>query len=223
MPISGYILSVYNVNLFQTFILCRLLQMQGHLSWVKFLILLKREKLYPSTLIRRWRYIPCIHWKVKWTFLWCLNVYAHLFLLMQLLKARTVLYCICRKPYDRRAMIACNQCDEWYHFDCINLHGPPPKTYICPACNPLHGDFISPPFLLRQEERYNMMLKFKFLKCSSIIISFRYHLWFGMGNIYEFSLVSSLKNFSLISSLILLMLVSFDLANWWLPLFWQTN
>ncbi|XP_039134068.1 uncharacterized protein LOC120271455 isoform X1 [Dioscorea cayenensis subsp. rotundata] len=72
---------------------------------------------------------------------------------MELLKARTVLYCICRKPYDRRAMIACDQCDEWYHFDCINLHGPPPKTYICPACNPLHGDFISPPFLLRQEER----------------------------------------------------------------------
>ncbi|KAJ0966679.1 hypothetical protein J5N97_023596 [Dioscorea zingiberensis] len=75
---------------------------------------------------------------------------------MKLLKARTVLYCICRKPYDQRAMIACDQCDEWYHFDCIDLLGPPPKTYYCPACKPLHGDFISlPPSIGGQEERPN--------------------------------------------------------------------
>ncbi|KAL5718496.1 hypothetical protein ACHQM5_011393 [Ranunculus cassubicifolius] len=55
---------------------------------------------------------------------------------MKLLKARSVLYCICRKPYDNRAMIACDSCDEWYHFDCINLRGQPPKTYYCPACKP---------------------------------------------------------------------------------------
>lgn len=46
-----------------------------------------------------------------------------------------MLYCICRKPYDHRAMIACDQCDEWYHFDCIKL-GSPPEIYICPACSP---------------------------------------------------------------------------------------
>lgn len=47
-----------------------------------------------------------------------------------------MLYCICRKPYDQRAMIACDQCDEWYHFDCIKLRSTP-KVYICPACEPL--------------------------------------------------------------------------------------
>ncbi|XP_071692833.1 lysine-specific demethylase JMJ17 [Rutidosis leptorrhynchoides] len=52
---------------------------------------------------------------------------------LKLLRERSMLYCICRKPYDQRAMIACDICDEWYHFDCIELSSAP-KTYICPAC-----------------------------------------------------------------------------------------
>lgn len=59
---------------------------------------------------------------------------------LQLLRDRSVLYCICCKPYDNRAMIACDQCDEWYHFDCINLLGPPPETFFCPACHPNNGE-----------------------------------------------------------------------------------
>lgn len=54
---------------------------------------------------------------------------------LKLLRARSILYCICRKPYNQRPMIACDECDEWYHFDCINLVTPP-KIYICPACKP---------------------------------------------------------------------------------------
>lgn len=52
---------------------------------------------------------------------------------LKLLQERSMLYCICRKPYDQRPMIACDKCDEWYHFDCIKLSSAP-KTYICPAC-----------------------------------------------------------------------------------------
>lgn len=55
---------------------------------------------------------------------------------LKLLRARSVLYCICRKPYDQRPMIACDECDEWYHFDCVDLVSPP-DIYICPACKPL--------------------------------------------------------------------------------------
>ncbi|KAL9242822.1 hypothetical protein vseg_016785 [Gypsophila vaccaria] len=58
---------------------------------------------------------------------------------LKLLRDRSVLYCICRKPYDQRPMIACDQCDEWYHFDCVNLVSPP-ETYICPACHPQMGE-----------------------------------------------------------------------------------
>ncbi|KAJ7944914.1 Transcription factor jumonji (JmjC) domain protein [Quillaja saponaria] len=54
---------------------------------------------------------------------------------LELLRARSMLYCICRKPYDQRVMIACDQCDEWYHFDCMKLPSPP-DVYICPACKP---------------------------------------------------------------------------------------
>uniref|UniRef100_A0A0D9WUG4 [Histone H3]-trimethyl-L-lysine(4) demethylase n=1 Tax=Leersia perrieri TaxID=77586 RepID=A0A0D9WUG4_9ORYZ len=73
---------------------------------------------------------------------------------LKLLRDRSVLYCICRKPYDNRAMIACDQCDEWYHFDCIKLHGPPPKTFYCPACHPNNGgEYISLPCLAHEEDR----------------------------------------------------------------------
>lgn len=72
---------------------------------------------------------------------------------MKLLRDRSVLYCICRKPYDQRAMIACDQCDEWYHFECINLHKPTPKTFFCPACKPLNGEFISFPHPILHKER----------------------------------------------------------------------
>ncbi|KAK1374392.1 Lysine-specific demethylase rbr-2 [Heracleum sosnowskyi] len=60
---------------------------------------------------------------------------------LKLLQDRSMLYCICRKPYDQRAMIACDKCDEWYHFDCIKLTSPP-KVYACPACK-LDIDYLS--------------------------------------------------------------------------------
>ncbi|GFS37147.1 transcription factor jumonji (jmjC) domain-containing protein [Actinidia rufa] len=63
---------------------------------------------------------------------------------LKLLRDRSMLYCICRKPNDHRAMIACDKCDEWYHFDCIKLSSPP-KIYICPACNLQTEDCYSPP------------------------------------------------------------------------------
>ncbi|KAI4966199.1 hypothetical protein ZWY2020_042045 [Hordeum vulgare] len=82
------------------------------------------------------------------------NLSVHVEKELKLLRDRSILYCICRKPYDNRAMIACDQCDEWYHFDCINLCGPPPKTFYCPACSPNNGEgFISLPRSAREEDR----------------------------------------------------------------------
>ncbi|XP_026448028.1 lysine-specific demethylase rbr-2-like isoform X1 [Papaver somniferum] len=57
---------------------------------------------------------------------------------IKLLRDRTVLYCICRKPYNNKApMIACDLCEEWYHFDCVKICEPAPNNYLCPACKPL--------------------------------------------------------------------------------------
>lgn len=59
--------------------------------------------------------------------------YGHnLFVFWQDLKSRTSLYCICRKPYDKeRAMIACDSCSEWYHFDCVSLPEPDSSDDEC--------------------------------------------------------------------------------------------
>ncbi|OVA13119.1 ARID/BRIGHT DNA-binding domain [Macleaya cordata] len=70
------------------------------------------------------------------------NLPVHVDKELKLLRVRSVLYCICRKPYDHRAMIACDWCEEWYHFDCVNIHGPAPKTYLCPACKPLEEESL---------------------------------------------------------------------------------
>ncbi|KAF4403837.1 hypothetical protein CsatB_003771 [Cannabis sativa] len=69
------------------------------------------------------------------------NLPVHLDKELKLLRTRSMLYCICRKPYDQRAMIACDQCDEWYHFDCIKLVTPP-NIYICPACEPRKAELL---------------------------------------------------------------------------------
>ncbi|XP_073220782.1 lysine-specific demethylase JMJ17 isoform X2 [Cicer arietinum] len=57
---------------------------------------------------------------------------------LRMLRARCMLYCICRKPFDPGRMIACYHCSEWYHFDCMKLRCTR-EIYICPACNPCTG------------------------------------------------------------------------------------
>ncbi|XP_057978320.1 lysine-specific demethylase JMJ17 isoform X2 [Malania oleifera] len=74
------------------------------------------------------------------------NLAVHFEKELKLLRDRSMLYCICRKPYDQRAMIACDQCDEWYHFDCIKL-STAPKIYICPACKPQTEELSTSPLV----------------------------------------------------------------------------
>ena len=87
---------------------------------------------------------------------------------LQDLRSRTVLYSICRKPYDKeRAMIACDSCSEWYHSDCVTL--PEPDScddespdmvqkfgsageFLCPNCKPDE----SPDFLLKKRYVKNL-------------------------------------------------------------------
>lgn len=78
-------------------------------------------------------------------------------LLLQLLKDRSMLYCICRRPYGERAMIACDKCDEWYHFDCVKISSAP-KFYICPACNPCLGEDTPPSVAAAQDRQVVIVL-----------------------------------------------------------------
>jgi hypothetical protein len=66
----------------------------------------------------------------------------------QALRVRSELYCVCRKPYDKdQAMIACDQCSEWYHYSCLGLAEPESERreggraaqrgaaeFVCPDC-----------------------------------------------------------------------------------------
>ncbi|XVE57876.1 hypothetical protein DITRI_Ditri04bG0125600 [Diplodiscus trichospermus] len=61
---------------------------------------------------------------------------------LELLRARSMLHCICRKPYDERSMIVCGQCGEWYHIKCVKLVSPS-KVYICAACIPGAENLVS--------------------------------------------------------------------------------
>ncbi|KZV31546.1 lysine-specific demethylase 5B-like [Dorcoceras hygrometricum] len=69
---------------------------------------------------------------------------------VKLLKERSMLYCICRRPYDQRAMVACDRCNEWYHFDCVEILSAP-KIYICPACDLLPNEDLCASTPITQE------------------------------------------------------------------------
>uniref|UniRef100_A0A8C9S520 Death-inducer obliterator 1-like n=1 Tax=Scleropages formosus TaxID=113540 RepID=A0A8C9S520_SCLFO len=50
-------------------------------------------------------------------------------------------YCICQQKRNKRFMICCDRCEEWYHGDCVAVteaHGrmleKNGKDYICPSC-----------------------------------------------------------------------------------------
>ncbi|KAJ4877103.1 transcription factor jumonji (jmjC) domain-containing protein [Raphanus sativus] len=54
---------------------------------------------------------------------------------LQALRARSMLHCVCLKPYNSRFMVSCSQCGEWYHTYCVKLHWRP-EAYVCFACCP---------------------------------------------------------------------------------------
>ncbi len=46
-------------------------------------------------------------------------------------------YCICRKSHENGFMIACDECDEWFHGKCVNITATQGKRigkYKCPFC-----------------------------------------------------------------------------------------
>jgi len=60
--------------------------------------------------------------------------------LMEDLKEALTPYCYCRQQYNPdRAMVACDECNEWYHFDCVGLptmgeSEMAPAEFRCPSC-----------------------------------------------------------------------------------------
>ena len=47
------------------------------------------------------------------------------------------IYCICRKPHNKKPMISCDYCPEWYHYECVGLTPNEAKRlreYKCEAC-----------------------------------------------------------------------------------------
>ncbi|KAJ6220885.1 hypothetical protein RDWZM_006697 [Blomia tropicalis] len=48
------------------------------------------------------------------------------------------IYCFCMKPYDKRLMVGCDYCPNWYHPLCVNMVDDVSKIdeNICPQCDP---------------------------------------------------------------------------------------
>ncbi|XP_062872178.1 death-inducer obliterator 1 [Trichomycterus rosablanca] len=67
-------------------------------------------------------------------------------------------YCICRQAHNKRFMICCDRCQEWFHGDCVGIsearglllekNG---EDYICPACSPCPSPvgFVTQPALCK--------------------------------------------------------------------------
>ncbi|KAE8672486.1 lysine-specific demethylase 5A-like isoform X2 [Hibiscus syriacus] len=72
---------------------------------------------------------------------------------LEVLRVRSMLHCICRKPYEKKTMIVCSQCEEWYHVRCVKLTFTP-KVYICAACMPGSKHLVSSLDSSLDHERY---------------------------------------------------------------------
>ncbi|KAJ3602785.1 hypothetical protein NHX12_030533 [Muraenolepis orangiensis] len=61
------------------------------------------------------------------------------------------LYCICRQKHNKRFMICCDRCEEWFHGDCVGIteargrlmerNG---EDYICPNCTARKSQVLRP-------------------------------------------------------------------------------
>uniref|UniRef100_A0AAV2M5Y7 Death-inducer obliterator 1 n=1 Tax=Knipowitschia caucasica TaxID=637954 RepID=A0AAV2M5Y7_KNICA len=61
------------------------------------------------------------------------------------------LYCICRQKHNKRFMICCDRCEEWFHGDCVGIteargrlmerNG---EDYICPNCTVKKSQLVRP-------------------------------------------------------------------------------
>uniref|UniRef100_A0A3B4BG84 Death inducer-obliterator 1 n=1 Tax=Periophthalmus magnuspinnatus TaxID=409849 RepID=A0A3B4BG84_9GOBI len=61
------------------------------------------------------------------------------------------LYCICRQKHNKRFMICCDRCEEWFHGDCVGIteargrlmerNG---EDYICPNCTVKKNQVLRP-------------------------------------------------------------------------------
>ncbi|CAO3597535.1 unnamed protein product [Absidia cylindrospora] len=58
-------------------------------------------------------------------------------------KHTSMLYCLCRKPYDEsQFMIACDRCEEWFHGECIDIDEKQAEfvdSYFCAGCAKASG------------------------------------------------------------------------------------
>ena len=53
------------------------------------------------------------------------------------LSSDTEVYCFCRRPDDGRLMVQCNQCDGWFHGECVGVTTQEVADldqYICSSC-----------------------------------------------------------------------------------------
>ncbi|KAK0136183.1 Death-inducer obliterator 1 [Merluccius polli] len=61
------------------------------------------------------------------------------------------LYCICRQKHNKRFMICCDRCEEWFHGDCVGIteargrlmerNG---EDYVCPNCTARKSQLLRP-------------------------------------------------------------------------------
>lgn len=83
-------------------------------------------------------------------------------------------YCICRRTDSNGSMVACDRCDEWYHFKCIGIKEEPEGDYFCDKCKKEAKQCANPECVLevRRASKYCSD------ECGIKFNKFRYHKFF---------------------------------------------
>jgi hypothetical protein len=68
---------------------------------------------------------------------------------------KPILFCTCQQKYDeRRAMICCDDCCEWYHCTCVGLQAQDAdlfEKYTCPSCKMVLREGRTPSVTLKEK------------------------------------------------------------------------
>lgn len=107
------------------------------------------------------------------------------------------LYCLCKQPHDDKFMLQCDQCEIWYHGECVEItedEAEKMRVYQCPSC-----------LKIKEFEEWNPNKKKKVKK---IKMDFRqypslYSDISDLKEIKELEMISKMKHLGIIQSICL--------------------
>lgn len=100
------------------------------------------------------------------------------------MRKEEVAYCICRTSETDRFMIGCDNCNEWYHGDCISITEEFAKRiqkFYCLMCRDKDPNLVikikEKKSTKKEKNESNLLVSFVFLSCFNVYYYYTFTLF----------------------------------------------